>query len=58
MKTKKLLLVLATLLTSATVGAQEMTELSCNDFRPTDEAKPLSSVTASCTASSRPMSDA
>jgi hypothetical protein len=38
MKTRKLLLILATLLSSAAVGAQEMTELSCRDFRPTNEA--------------------
>ncbi len=38
MKTKKLLLILATLFASATASSQEMTELSCRDFRPTPEA--------------------
>ena len=34
----KTLLVLAALLASASAGAQEMSALTCNDFRPTDEA--------------------
>lgn len=38
MKTTILLLVVATLLISASAGAQEMTALSCDDFRPTPEA--------------------
>ena len=38
MKTMSLLLVVAGLLISATAGAQEMTALSCADFRPTPEA--------------------
>ena len=38
MKTKHLLLALATLFTCMTLSAQEMTALSCADFRPTPEA--------------------
>ena len=38
MKTKKLLLILATLSAGGTASSQEMTELSCRDFRPTPEA--------------------
>jgi LPXTG-motif cell wall-anchored protein len=38
MKMAKSLLVFATMLIGATAGAQEMTALSCNDFRPTNEA--------------------
>lgn len=38
MRLPKLLLTLATLFVASTASAQEMTALSCNDFRPTDEA--------------------
>ena len=38
MKTPKALLILAAVLASASAGAQEMTALSCSDFRPTQEA--------------------
>ena len=39
MMTKKIfLLIIATMLIGTTTGAQEMTALSCNDFRPTPEA--------------------
>jgi LPXTG-motif cell wall-anchored protein len=38
MKKTKLLLILATMLIGTTAGAQELTALSCNDFRPTPEA--------------------
>jgi len=38
MRIRMLLLVLTAILTSATVGAQEMTALSCKDFRPTEQA--------------------
>jgi LPXTG-motif cell wall-anchored protein len=38
MTKKRLLLIVATMLIGTTTGAQEMTALSCNDFRPTPEA--------------------
>lgn len=38
MKSTKLLLILAIVLVGASAGAQEMTALSCKDFRPTPEA--------------------
>ena len=38
MKMSRILLILATMLIGTTAGAQEMTALGCNDFRPTSEA--------------------
>ena len=38
MRTPKLLLIMGALLAAATASAQEPTALSCNDFRPTEEA--------------------
>ena len=38
MRTFKLLLVSIVLMSAATVGAQEVSALTCDDFRPTPEA--------------------
>lgn len=51
MRTFKLLLILVALLTTATASAQEVSALTCNDFRPTPEAlERFPNLTGACEA--------